>query len=122
MLIDEAELRYQLERRHDSPLARSAALLDVLAELEDRGLLVADGEGWRLAAGGRRRLDAGGRFAVMQDDSVLCAECVHEAAGDPTTAQRPESIVHAWIEPGAGVCCRWCGESTNLDDVGGAEL
>jgi hypothetical protein len=54
-------------------------------------------------------------FAVMEDDSVLCAECVHEATGDgmPVGAK---SLVHAWIDAGLGVCCIWCGEG---DDLGG---
>jgi hypothetical protein len=54
-------------------------------------------------------------FAVMEDDSVLCAECVHEATGDgrPLGAT---SQVHAWIDAGPGVCCIWCGDG---DDLGG---
>ena len=61
-------------------------------------------------------------FAVMEDDSVLCADCAHEAAGDLVAAERPESIVHAWIDAGPGVCCRWCGTTVELDQEGRAEL
>lgn len=39
MLIVEHELRYQLERKDNHPLARAPELLDLLAVLEDRGLL-----------------------------------------------------------------------------------
>jgi hypothetical protein len=42
ILIGERELRYQLERKDNHPLARSDELLDVLAELEARGLLNAE--------------------------------------------------------------------------------
>jgi hypothetical protein len=37
--ICEAELRYQLDSKDRHPLARRAELLDLLAELEDRGLI-----------------------------------------------------------------------------------
>jgi hypothetical protein len=60
--------------------------------------------------------EADGRFAVMEDESVLCAECVHEAgrSGEPESAA---TIVHAWIAAGPGVCCGWCGEDAQLDDA-----
>jgi hypothetical protein len=63
ILIGERELRYQLERKDSHPLARSDELLDVLAEIEARGLLEAE-LCFRLTAEGRARLarlDAGGR-------------------------------------------------------------
>jgi hypothetical protein len=53
--IGEGELRYQLEHKHDHPLARAPELLDVLAELEDRGLIVSE-LCFRLTAVGRERL------------------------------------------------------------------
>lgn len=61
-------------------------------------------------------VDAGERFAVMVDGSVLCVDCVHEAA---RTSAPPSAatMVHAWIEAGPGVCCCWCGEAGQLDDV-----
>lgn len=37
--ICEAELRYQLERKDHHPLARDPALLDLLADLEEAGLV-----------------------------------------------------------------------------------
>lgn len=53
-------------------------------------------------------LDPSPAFAVMEDDSVLCSDCAHEAGGDGG-CERVESVVHAWIEAALGVCCRWCG-------------
>jgi hypothetical protein len=61
--IGERELRYQLERKDGHPLARSDELLDVLAEIEERGLIEAElcfrltPEGRALLAG----LDPSGR-------------------------------------------------------------
>jgi hypothetical protein len=82
--IGEGELRYQLERKDAHPLARADELLDVLADLEARGLLQAE-LCFRLTARGREQLVVEPKgpvrsFAVMEDDSVLCADCVHEYA------------------------------------------
>jgi hypothetical protein len=57
------------------------------------------------------------RFAVMEDESVLCAECVHEA-GRSGEQESAGTIVHAWIDAGPGVCCGWCGEAAQLDKEG----
>ena len=55
MHIGEGELRYQLERKDRHPLARADALLDLMADLEDRGLV--ESELWfRLTREGRERL------------------------------------------------------------------
>src|SRR5918998_4118615 len=78
--IGEGELRYQLERKDDHPLARAEELLDVLAELESRGLLEAE-LCFRLTTRGRERLAATPEprsFAAMEDDAVLCADCALE--------------------------------------------
>lgn len=119
ILIGERELRHQLDRKDDHPLAREDELLDVLAELEARGLLEAE-LCFRLTAQGRERLAAeplepGRAFAVMEDDSVLCVECAHEAARDGQGAQ---SLVHAWIDAGPGVLCVWCTDSGHPGDGG----
>ena len=47
-------------------------------------------------------------MAVMEDDTVLCADCVHEnqAEGGPETAA---TIVHGWLASPAGEACRCCG-------------
>jgi hypothetical protein len=113
------ELRYQLEHKDNHPLAQADDLLDVLADLEAQGLLEAE-LCFRLTATGRERLAAESQeparaFAVMEDDSVLCADCVQEVCRE-RDAGRAEAIVHAWIDPGPGVCCRWCGESAPLED------
>jgi hypothetical protein len=48
------------------------------------------------------------RLAVMEDETVLCAECLHEYQAEalPDTAAM---IVHAWLASPAGEACRWCG-------------
>jgi hypothetical protein len=48
-------------------------------------------------------------YAVMQDDMVLCADCVTEVCDDrqPTAA----TTVHAWLAPDPGHTCSWCGSS-----------
>jgi hypothetical protein len=56
--IGEVELRYQLERKDDHPLAREDELLDVLADLEALGLVEAELY-FRLTAAGRERLTHG---------------------------------------------------------------
>jgi excisionase family DNA binding protein len=53
--IGERELRYQLDRKDNHPLANERALLDVLAELEDLGLVERE-LSFRLTARGRDRL------------------------------------------------------------------
>jgi hypothetical protein len=123
MHIGEGELRYQLERKDAHPLARADELLDVLADLEARGLLEAE-LCFRLTVRGREQLAVEPEgpvrcFAVMGDDSVLCADCVQEVSRE-LAPDRPEAIVHAWIQPGPGVCCRWCSDSAHLDDGLGA--
>ena len=114
--IGERELRYQLASKHDHPLANSTELLLVLAELEELGLVEAE-LCFKLTDQGRQRLkppDDGQRFAVMEDDSVLCADCVEEVQRG-LDSERAEVIVHAWIDPLPGTACRWCGLTANLD-------
>jgi hypothetical protein len=55
ILIEETELRYQLERKDNHPLARADELLDVLAEIEAQGLIEAE-LCFRLTPEGRARL------------------------------------------------------------------
>jgi hypothetical protein len=103
--IGERELRYQLQRKDNHPLAQDDELLDVLAELEAGGLLEAE-LCFRLTSAGRERLTGGGvRFAVREDGVVVCAPCVREAKREGSGV-----IVDAWIDAGPGVCCEWCGE------------
>jgi hypothetical protein len=63
ILIGEGELRYQLQHKDNHPLAEADELLDVLAEIEARGLLDAE-LCFRLTPDGRARLaepDTSGR-------------------------------------------------------------
>ena len=53
--IEERELRYQLERKDNHPLAQEHELLDVLAEMKEGGLIEAE-LCFRLTAQGRALL------------------------------------------------------------------
>jgi hypothetical protein len=55
--VGEAELRYQLDRKDDHPLAHEPGLLDVLAELQDQGLVESERCFWLTAAGRARLAD-----------------------------------------------------------------
>jgi hypothetical protein len=57
--IQERELRYQLERKDNHPLAHEDELLDVLAEMKQRGLIEAE-LCFRLTAEGRAVLGGSG--------------------------------------------------------------
>jgi hypothetical protein len=57
--IQECELRYQLERKDSHPLAQEDELLDVLAEMKERGLIEAE-MCFRLTPLGRALLAAPG--------------------------------------------------------------
>jgi len=48
------------------------------------------------------------RLAVMEDDTVLCAECVHEHQAD-SVSEAAATIVHAWLGDPAGDACQACG-------------
>jgi len=55
-------------------------------------------------------------FAVMEDDTILCADCVHEIDDrEPVTAG---TFVYAWLAAGSGQSCRWCAA---IDDGIGAQ-
>jgi hypothetical protein len=60
----------------------------------------------------------GADFAVMEDDSVVCADCVQEIVGCGGS-ESAEAIVHAWIEAGPGVRCSWCEVGEPWDGFGG---
>ena len=51
-------------------------------------------------------------LAVMEDDSVLCTDCLHElhAEGVWETAG---TIVHAWLAHPNGQACHYCGATDN---------
>jgi hypothetical protein len=48
------------------------------------------------------------RLAVMEDGTVLCAECVQEYR-DEGLAETAATIVHAWLADPAGETCQCCG-------------
>ena len=88
--------------------------------IDGRGLLEAE-LCFRLTADGRAQLTEKPEprsFAVMKDDWVLCVDCTHEAAREERGAQ---SMVHAWIDAGPGVCCAWCAATEEADDGERAE-
>jgi hypothetical protein len=51
---------------------------------------------------------AGAWLAVMEDDTVLCSDCLDELhAKQPVDTAA--TIVHAWLADPAGQACRCCG-------------
>jgi hypothetical protein len=48
-------------------------------------------------------------YAVMQDDAVLCADCVTGVCDDrqPSAA----TTLHAWLAADPSHICSWCGAS-----------
>ena len=57
-------------------------------------------------------------FAVMQDDTVLCAECVDELRAEGL-AECAVTIVHAWLTDPAGQVCGCCGATDDPDRLDG---
>jgi hypothetical protein len=51
-------------------------------------------------------------YAVMQDDTVLCADCITQVCDDRQPADA--TLVHAWLSPDHGQTCSWCGASSEL--------
>jgi hypothetical protein len=47
-------------------------------------------------------------LAVMEDDTVLCADCLHELRAE-SVVDTAETLVHAWLADAAGQACRCCG-------------
>jgi hypothetical protein len=60
----------------------------------------------------------GPRLAVMEDDTVLCADCVHELLGEGLP-ETPMTIVHAWLADPAGEACGCCGARDDSSSGGG---
>jgi hypothetical protein len=46
--------------------------------------------------------------AVMEDDTVLCTDCLHELHAEGAR-ETEATIVHAWLADPAGQACRCCG-------------
>jgi hypothetical protein len=51
-------------------------------------------------------------LAVMEDDSVLCTECLDELRAEGV-CETAAAIVHAWLADPAGQACRCCGATDN---------
>ena len=49
-------------------------------------------------------------YAVMQDDTVLCADCLAEVCDDRQPAEA--TLVHAWLSADDGHTCSCCGASS----------
>ena len=47
-------------------------------------------------------------LAVMEDDTVLCADCQHELQRE-SACETAATIVHAWLASPDGETCRCCG-------------
>jgi len=56
-------------------------------------------------------------LAVMEDDTVLCADCVHEYQAD-SASESAASIVHAWLADPAGEACHGCGATIVAEGTG----
>ncbi len=48
-------------------------------------------------------------FAVMEDDTILCADCVYETCDDGRQPATAATTVHAWLADRADEACRCCG-------------
>ena len=48
------------------------------------------------------------RLAVMEDDTVMCADCVDELQHE-SAVETAATIVHAWLASPDGETCRHCG-------------
>ena len=48
-------------------------------------------------------------LAVMEDDTVLCSDCLHELHTEQPYVDTATTIVHAWLADAAGQECRCCG-------------
>jgi hypothetical protein len=47
-------------------------------------------------------------LAVMEDDTVLCADCLDELQAEEV-CETAATIMHAWLADPAGQACRCCG-------------
>jgi hypothetical protein len=50
----------------------------------------------------------------MQDDTVLCGDCVSEVCDHRQSTEA--TLVHAWLAPDPAHTCRCCGATSQLDD------
>ena len=57
------------------------------------------------------------RLAVMEDDTVLCADCVHEQRAEGLS-ETAATIVHAWLADPSGEACECCGATIGVEGTG----
>ena len=55
-------------------------------------------------------------LAVMEDDTVLCADCLDELRAEQP-CETAATMVHAWLADLAGQACRCCG-ATDSSEAG----
>jgi hypothetical protein len=47
-------------------------------------------------------------LAVMEDDTVLCTDCLHELQAE-SVCETAATVVHAWLADPTDQACRCCG-------------
>lgn len=98
----EEELRYQLERKDRHPLARDERLIDVLAELEERGL-IASMLCFELTDRGRAELHTAGRPLTALEgklrERTLPSAGIRLTCVDPRPAVQTEGAIGGAIPP-----------------------
>jgi len=57
-----------------------------------------------------------GGLAVMEDDTVLCADCLDELRCE-SGCETAATIVHAWLADPSDQACRCCG-ATDSSEAG----
>ncbi|MEA2233878.1 MAG: hypothetical protein QOD83_3694 [Solirubrobacteraceae bacterium] len=58
----------------------------------------------------------GGRMALMEDDTVLCADCLHDYQ-DERLPETAATMVHAWLAGPVDEACRCCGAIAKNEGV-----
>jgi hypothetical protein len=56
-------------------------------------------------------------LAVMQDDTVLCTDCLQEYRHEGL-AETAATIVYAWLADPAGETCQACGATVGAEGTG----
>jgi hypothetical protein len=51
------------------------------------------------------------RLAVIEDDTVLCTDCLDELRAEEV-CETAGTMVYAWLADPAGQACRCCGATT----------
>lgn len=56
-------------------------------------------------------------LAVMEDDTVLCTDCLAELHAEQPCVDTPATSVHTWLAEPAGQACRDCGATDSGEVV-----